>query len=192
MEGSVDPGFCRAPASAHLLAQAVLIGRRRQRIRRAHTKDRSEVRGGGRKPWRQKGTGRARHGSRRSPLWGGGGVTFGPRARHEQTGTITRGAARRALAGALTAQTQAGRLHVIKFGEKIPTLREAARFFQGEHGVLLLVAPEHLLVLRAVRNLARVRGMGAQHVSVHDLVGARQVWIDESALAMLEARCRIS
>ena len=67
------------PMNNDLLHQAMSVMLSRRRQPRAHTKTREEVRGGGRKPWRQKGTGFARHGSRRSPIWKGGGVTFGPR-----------------------------------------------------------------------------------------------------------------
>src|SRR5687767_13595733 len=78
------PAFLAVAASPLLLAQALHTSRKRTRIRRAHTKERAEVRGGGRKPWKQKGTGRSRHGSSRSPIWVGGGTTFGPRSRHER------------------------------------------------------------------------------------------------------------
>lgn len=77
---TVDDVVFNAPVNEHLLQMAVYVYRSNQRSVAAHTKTRSEVRGGGAKPWRQKGTGRARHGSIRSPIWKGGGVTFGPRS----------------------------------------------------------------------------------------------------------------
>ena len=118
-------------------------------------------------------------------------ATFGPRTRHEQAGRLTRGAARRVLAGALTHHTQSGTLSIINFGETLPkTTREAAKFFRDEHGVLLLLAAEHSQMKRAVRNLANVRALAAHRVSMHDLAGARAVWVDAAALAVLAERCR--
>src|SRR3989344_4420590 len=78
------PDFLTGTVSPLLLAQVRHTQRKRSRVRRAHTKERAEVRGGGRKPWKQKGTGRARHASTRSPIWVGGGTTFGPRVRKER------------------------------------------------------------------------------------------------------------
>ncbi|MBU0597571.1 50S ribosomal protein L4, partial [Patescibacteria group bacterium] len=78
-EVNLEPKIFNVKIKPELVQQAVRTQLANKRVAIAHTKDRSEVRGGGRKPWRQKGTGRARHGSTRSPIWSGGGVTFGPR-----------------------------------------------------------------------------------------------------------------
>ena len=77
----IDPLFSTGPVNTNVIYQAVIMYQAGQRAGTASTKDRGHVRGGGKKPWKQKGTGQARHGSRRSPIWRGGGVTFGPMPR---------------------------------------------------------------------------------------------------------------
>lgn len=92
------------PVNSGLLQLAVVAQRANARAPIAHTKTRGEVRGGGRKPWRQKGTGRARHGSIRSPIWIGGGITFGPRAERNFALKINRKVRRQALLQSLSAK----------------------------------------------------------------------------------------
>lgn len=96
-EVELNPRIFDVKIKPELVQQAVVVQQANSRRNLAHTKDRSEVRGGGRKPWRQKGTGRARHGSIRSPLWRGGGITFGPTKERNFSLKINKKAKRKAL-----------------------------------------------------------------------------------------------
>lgn len=101
------------PFNADLIHQVVLSQMANARVNVAHTKGRGEVRGGGRKPWRQKGTGRARHGSIRSPIWEGGGVTFGPTKERSFKKKVNRKARQKALYSALSRKLKDGELLLI-------------------------------------------------------------------------------
>ena len=96
-----------------LVHQVYTIKRSNQRRPYAHTKTRADVRGGGQKPWRQKGTGRARHGSRRSPIWAGGGITFGPRNERNFTKKVNTKMNRKAIAVVLSAKIRDKMLTVV-------------------------------------------------------------------------------
>lgn len=105
--------------NADLVSQVLYSQASNRRAGTAHTKDRSEVRGGGKKPWNQKGSGRARHGSSRSPIWRHGGVTFGPRNDKDYKKIIPKGMKAAALFSLLSAKVKAGK---VIFLDEIPTL----------------------------------------------------------------------
>ncbi len=183
------PAFLQA-ASARLIAQTVHVQRRRLRIRRAHTKDRSEVRGGGAKPWKQKGTGRSRHGSIRSPLWVGGGITFGPRARRERITSSPLKERRLALSGSLHHHLRDDSLVVVTFKREIPVkTKEVAKALGGRHGLLIVVDSSHRRLRQSARNLPGIRVRDAYRVTVQEIIEAQQVWLDDAALKTLAVRC---
>ncbi len=177
-------------ASAELLSQVVLVDCRRLRIRRSHSKDRSEKRGGGAKPWRQKGTGRARHGSRRSPLWVGGGVTFGPRSRKEKIPVVPIKMRQRAISGAIYLHIDNGNFEIIRFGkEKNKKTKEVIGWLGAVNGALMIIGENRKDFTRAARNIAGLKIVKVGHVTVRELIEANRVMVDEEALPILESRC---
>ncbi len=184
------PPFLQVEASPFMLAQVISVARARQRILRAHTKDRSEVRGGGKKPWPQKGTGRARHSSIRSPLWVGGGVTFGPRSHQRRAPSSPRAIRHQALAVALSWHARQKSLQLVKFGSELPVkTKEFSAKLGRQRNLLIIVSPKNKDVRRVASNLSRVNIQLAAQVTVSAIIGAQLVWIDQTALANLQTRC---
>jgi large subunit ribosomal protein L4 len=187
LEQEVAPG---------LLAQALHVFRQRARVRRAQTKDRSEVRGGGRKPWQQKGTGRARHGSIRSPIWVGGGVTFGPRSRKSLPLQLPKAMRRQALAGTLAYQLSQNKVAVLKLAEELPkTTKEFAKLMHEWQAVfpqtgscLVIVGEEGWALQRVAKNVPRVKVVLAKEIALPELMVAGSILITEEALKQLEQR----
>ena len=188
--GSVDLAdeLFAAPVNGAVLHQAAVAQLAGRHLGTHDTKTRGEVRGGGRKPYRQKGTGRARQGSIRAPHYAGGGVVFGPHPRsYEQR--LPRKMKRLALRGALTAKLADGAIRVIdRFGlEEIKT-RDLLSILADlrADGRVLVVAPatDERLILSA-RNLPEVEVILADSLNVVDLLNADVVLIEQPALARM-------
>ncbi len=181
--GEMEMPVYEGDASMRLVAQVLLVQRARTRVRRAHTKDRAEVRGGGKKPWRQKGTGRARHGSSRSPIWVGGGITFGPRSRKTREVPVPADMVRKALAVAISEKENQGDLAVVKL-DSLPTKTKeiAAMLPINTDGLLIIVADNnYTAVQRVMRNLPEVTVSRWTQVGAGAVLKAKRVWIDEAA-----------
>jgi len=175
----------------HLLHEAVQYQLARRRQGTAHTKNRSAVRGGGRKPWRQKGTGRARAGSRSSPLWRGGGAVFGPMPR-SYAYSMPKKKRRAALCGALSLKLQDNAFRVIeRFDVTEPRTREVVRLiknFTGESKVLLLVGESNQALHLSARNIQKVKVLPVVGLNVYDLMYYTTVICAEEALGKIAGR----
>lgn len=168
------------------------MSNRRQVV--AHAKGRGEVRGGGKKPWRQKGTGRARHGSIRSPIWKGGGVTFGPTKERNFTKAINKKMARKAVCVALSAKNREGVLTIVddiaiaapKTKELVSVLN-SFRSVWNDKGSVLLIAPERNNdLIRAGKNIPSFEIMEARNLNVLDLLSYKRVLMMKDAVSSAE------
>ena len=159
----------------------------------ASTKTRGLVRGGGAKPWRQKGTGRARAGSSRSPIWTGGGTIFGPQPRH-YTFKVNRKERRAALRSALSVHAERGSLAVLDVAAfETPSTKQAASLlsdWSGGGAVLVLLTEDQALVARSFRNLQRVTVLPSTEAGIADIIGAARLLVSEDALTELAARAK--
>ncbi|MFH0830854.1 MAG: 50S ribosomal protein L4 [Parcubacteria group bacterium] len=169
-----------------LLRRAVVTQRANSRQVLAHTKTRAERRGGGRKPWKQKGTGRARHGSIRSPLWRKGGVTFGPRSNRNFSIKINRKERRKALLGALSLTASRNQVVVLEglSLEKIKT-KPLAQLFSKlpiKRSALLVLSEHNDKVERSARNLATIKTQIATNLNLEDVLGHEHLVFTKTAL----------
>lgn len=153
-------------------------------------KNRSEVRGGGRKPWRQKGTGRARHGSTRSPIWRGGGVVFGPTTNRSYDKKMNRKERRLAIKSILSAKVLDGELIVVSEltldTPKTKDFKETLKGLGAEGKALVVVDELNDNIVLAARNLKEVRVVTASEVSVIDVIYHDQLIMTQAALAQVE------
>ncbi len=164
-----------AAVESHLLHEVVRMQRANRRQGTADTKGRADVSGGGKKPWKQKGTGRARAGTIRSPLWRHGGTTFGPHPR-DYGFRVPKAVRRQALCGALTAKAQVGAVRLLESLSLEKPSTKAMRGLLttlGARGKSLLVLPERdEIVEKSVRNLPDVRVLTVRGLNVYDILKA--------------------
>ncbi|TVR54147.1 MAG: 50S ribosomal protein L4 [Puniceicoccaceae bacterium] len=175
------------------LKETVVAQAANRRQGNACTKTRGEVRGGGKKPWRQKGTGRARHGSTRSPIWTGGGVVFGPRPR-DYSKKLNRKVKMLAFSRALFDRIQAGELMVIEAIElsepKTKLLAGLLQKIVPDGSILLIDAAFSDGTILAARNMSRVDLQEAPYVSATDLCLHDHIVVTRRGLEALIARTR--
>lgn len=178
------------------LVHEVVVGMQANaRTSTAHTKDRSEVRGGGRKPWRQKGTGRARHGSRRSPIWTGGGVTFGPRTEKDYSVKINKKVRTKALASVLSKKfADQEVLFVDSITMEEPKTKEAkaivAALAKGagydslatkrKNAALVVLSERNLATEKSFRNFGNIEVAQAKDINPVDLLTYKYVVVADA------------
>lgn len=157
----------------------------------AHTKTRGDVSGGGKKPWKQKGTGRARHGSIRSPIWIGGGITFGPRSERDYTKKINKKVKQKAFLMSLSDKTAGDRLVLLETLESKNGKTKDFVSLIGKlpvKGKLVVVTPgKDEKLARSARNLKTVNLVGAGHVGLMDMLKSDFVVMSADAAAKLES-----
>lgn len=186
-----------------LLHQAMVTQAANERQVLAHTKTKSEVSGGGRKPWRQKGTGRARAGSSRSPIWIGGGVTFGPRKDRNYSKKINKKMKQKALTMVLSNRLAANNLVIIdKFDikdyssktfntyikkiENIFSAKDDAK--KSKRSVLIVNDDKNEKIVFSARNLAGLEIINLENINIIDLLKYRNLILSESAVKTINER----
>jgi large subunit ribosomal protein L4 len=172
------------PLNSHLIHEAVVAFQAAGRAGTHATKNRCEIRGGGQKPWRQKKTGRSRHGSSRSPLWRGGGVVFGPTPR-DYGYQFPRKKRQKALRSALSAKLREGKLVVLEaLVLPEPKTKELVKTMAGlgiAGSVLLVDEPLNENLTRSARNLPRVKATQSTAINIVDILKYESIVLTEAA-----------
>jgi len=180
------------PLKNEVVHQVYVALRANARMPWANAKDRSEVRGGGKKPWKQKGTGRARHGSIRSPIWTGGGVTFGPLSARNYVQKINKKVKKLATRMTLSDRVKQERLYIVDqmdFQGKASVAARMRHALPGNGKSTLFLVEQHTPELtRAVRNVPQIDVVRAQDVNVVDIMHHQYIFATPEAVDVLEKR----
>lgn len=157
------------------------------RLASATTKQRGEVRGGGKKPWKQKGTGRARFGSTRNPIWRGGGIVFGPRGNENYAKKLSKTSKRVAIKQALTLANKDNRI-IVKDISTTGKTAEIVKFLQDnkiDRKVLIVVDEKTPELIRATNNLRQVHLVSALYLNVFDILNADTIVLNNKSVPVI-------
>lgn len=201
----LDDSIFALPWNADLVHQVVSSMLSNSRTPVAHTKDRSEISGGGKKPWRQKGTGRARHGSTRSPIWVGGGVAHGPRNEKNYSKKINKKAKTKALATILSAKLKDNEIIFVdslKFD--LPKTKEAKDVLSNlskagfdklltkkKNSVVIALSSKEKNTEKSFSNFANVSVVEARNISPLDIISAKYVLIENPDVSLKNIKDRL-
>lgn len=189
-EVELNEGIFNVEVNEHVVHEAVTAQLAAKRSGTASTKTRSEVRGGGRKPWRQKGTGRARHGSIRSPIWVGGGTTFGPKPK-DYSKDIPKKVKKLAVKSALTSKVNKDELIIVdKMEFDIPKTKQMVEVLEAlnvkDQKVLIMTAQKDENVYKSARNIPGVKVLVASAVNVYDILDNEKLIATKDAIEKVE------
>ena len=191
-KGTVDVSdkIFAAPVNEELMRMALIRQQANARQANAHTKTRTEVRGGGKKPWRQKGTGRARFGSSRNPIWRGGGVAFGPRNIRNYKKQLPKKIRRAALFSSLSQKATENAIFALdKFEVKTPKTKDFLAMFKKlpvERSLLVVMLEKDMNLEKSANNLPNVKIILVDYLNLHDLLKYEKVMFLEPALKKAE------
>lgn len=196
-----------APWRADLVHQVTTGMQANARQNRAHTKDRSEVSGGGKKPWKQKGTGQARHGSNRSPIWRHGGITFGPRSERDYSEKINKKMRVQALASVLSRKAADGEIiFVDTFGLGAPKTADAKKIVlalakgagaatlatKAKNAALIALSSYDANAVKSFRNLGNLMTEETRNMNPVDVIGHKYLIIENPEVALKTLANRMS
>ncbi len=187
---TLEPSLFDVKVSKALVHEAVVAQTSNSREAIAHTKDRSEVAGSSKKPWKQKGTGRARHGSTKSPIWIGGGITFGPRNDRNFSVKMNKKAHRKALAMVLSDKVANNRFIavdslILPEGKTKELIHVLSKLPSTGKKTLIVLPPDQKTVAKAAQNLKGIQTMPSNTLNVVDLLKTDYVVVSKEAVELI-------
>ena len=176
--------------NTNCIYEAVMAHLRNRRVSVAAVKNRSEIKGSGRKPWRQKGTGRARAGTRKSPIWVGGGVTFGPQPRDFKY-KLTKKKKRKAIKSALSDKLKNDNLILLEEGSlEEPKTKVIKKFLDkmkfDNKKVLFIISSKDETLRKSIRNIKKAYVINSDNINTYDIVNSNQLIIQKDLISRIE------